>query len=65
MVNAITLYRLLAVSVLLTLLFNHQLILFKCLLVVSFLTDAIDAYLARKNKVTSMFGSVLDPFQTT
>jgi len=44
-VNAITLYRLLAAPVLLLLLLNGQLILFKWLLAVSFLTDAIDGYL--------------------
>ncbi|SDP97134.1 CDP-diacylglycerol--glycerol-3-phosphate 3-phosphatidyltransferase [Mucilaginibacter sp. OK268] len=60
MVNAITFYRLLAVPVLLTLLFNEQLAVFKWLLVVSFLTDAIDGYLARKYKVSSVFGSILD-----
>jgi CDP-diacylglycerol--glycerol-3-phosphate 3-phosphatidyltransferase len=60
MVNAITFYRLLAAPVLLILLFNEQLTLFKWLLVVSFLTDAIDGYLARRYKVTSVFGSILD-----
>jgi CDP-diacylglycerol--glycerol-3-phosphate 3-phosphatidyltransferase len=60
MVNAITFYRLLAAPVLLTLLFHEQLAVFKWFLVVSFLTDAIDGYLARKYKVTSVFGSILD-----
>lgn len=60
MVNAITFYRLLAAPVLLTLLFYNQLAVFKWLLVVSFLTDAIDGYLARRYKVTSVFGSILD-----
>jgi phosphatidylglycerophosphate synthase len=60
LVNAITFYRLLAAPVLLILLFNEQLTVFKWLLVVSFLTDAIDGQLARKYKVTSVFGSVLD-----
>lgn len=59
-VNAITLYRLLAAPMLLLLLFNGQLSLFKWLLAVSFLTDAIDGYLARRYKVTSVFGSILD-----
>lgn len=59
-VNAITLYRLLAAPVLLLLLFHEQLLLFKWLLAVSFLTDAVDGYLARRYKVTSMFGSILD-----
>ena len=60
MVNAITLYRLLAAPILLALLFNEQLTVFKWLLVVSFLTDAIDGYLARKYEVASVFGSILD-----
>jgi len=60
MVNAITFYRLLAAPVLLILLFSNQLAVFKWLLVVSFLTDAIDGYLARKYQVTSVFGSILD-----
>lgn len=59
-VNAITFYRLLAAPVLLFLLFSDQLAIFKWLLVVSFLTDAIDGYLARKYRVTSVFGSILD-----
>jgi len=59
-INAITLYRLIAAPVLLLLLFNEQLAIFKWLLAVSFLTDAIDSYLARRYKVTSKFDSVLD-----
>lgn len=59
-VNAITFYRLLAAPVLLILLFSGHLTVFKWLLVVSFLTDAVDGYLARKYKVTSIFGSILD-----
>lgn len=60
LVNAITLYRLLTAPVLLLLLFYEQLPLFKWLLAVSFLTDAVDGYLARRYKVTSIFGSILD-----
>ncbi|MFD2873729.1 CDP-alcohol phosphatidyltransferase family protein [Mucilaginibacter ximonensis] len=60
MVNAITFYRLLAAPVLLTLLFYDHLTVFKWLLAVSFLTDAVDGYLARKYQVTSVFGSILD-----
>ncbi|RFZ85207.1 CDP-alcohol phosphatidyltransferase family protein [Mucilaginibacter terrenus] len=59
-VNAITLYRLLAAPLLLILLFSGHLAVFKWLLMVSFLTDAIDGYLARKYQVTSIFGSILD-----
>jgi phosphatidylglycerophosphate synthase len=60
MINAITLYRLLAAPVLLVLLLRDQLIIFKWLLVLSFLTDAVDGYLARKYKVSSDVGAVLD-----
>jgi phosphatidylglycerophosphate synthase len=60
MVNAITLYRLIAAPILLTLLFTNELVIFKWFLAISFLTDAVDGYLARKYKVTSIFGSILD-----
>ncbi len=59
-VNAITLYRLIAAPFLLLLIINHNLEVFKWLLGLSFFTDAIDGYLARKQKVTSAFGSKLD-----
>ncbi|QTE40393.2 CDP-alcohol phosphatidyltransferase family protein [Mucilaginibacter gossypii] len=59
-VNAITFYRLLTAPLLLTLLFYERLSIFKWLLIVSFLTDAVDGHLARKFKVTSAFGSILD-----
>jgi len=59
-VNAITLYRLLAAPVLLILLIHDGLFIFKWLLALSFLTDAVDGYLARKFKVTSAFGAILD-----
>jgi CDP-diacylglycerol--glycerol-3-phosphate 3-phosphatidyltransferase len=56
MVNAITLYRLIAAPFLLLLIINHNLEVFRWLLGLSFFTDAIDGYLARKYKVTSAFG---------
>lgn len=59
-VNAITFYRLVAAPVLLIMLVTNQLAIFKWLLAVSFFTDAIDGYLARKYKVTSVLGSLLD-----
>jgi phosphatidylglycerophosphate synthase len=59
-VNLITRYRIAAAPVLIFLIFTHQADLFKWLLAVSFLTDAVDGYLARKYKVTSRFGSRLD-----
>ncbi len=59
-VNLITRYRIGAAPVLIFLIFTHQPDLFKWLLAVSFLTDAVDGYLARKYKVTSKFGARLD-----
>jgi CDP-diacylglycerol--glycerol-3-phosphate 3-phosphatidyltransferase len=59
-VNGITLYRLLAAPFLVILILNNYFDLFKWLLAVSFLTDAIDGYLARRYKVVSTFGSRLD-----
>jgi hypothetical protein len=47
MVNAVTVYRILAAPVLLILIWKNEYDLFKWLLVVSFFTDAIDGYLAR------------------
>jgi len=60
MVNAITLYRLIAVPVLLLLIFAHQVNLFKWLLAISFFTDLLDGWLARSYKVASIMGSKLD-----
>ena len=59
-VNLITKYRIAAAPVLFILIFTHQVHLFKWLLAVSFATDAVDGYLARKYKVTSRLGSRLD-----
>jgi cardiolipin synthase len=59
-VNGITLYRVLAAPLLLILAIRHEWGLFKWLLAFSFLTDAIDGYIARTYKVTSSAGSVLD-----
>ncbi|HWZ14089.1 MAG TPA: CDP-alcohol phosphatidyltransferase family protein [Mucilaginibacter sp.] len=59
-VNLLTLYRLIAVPVLLFLIFNRQFELFKWLLVISFLTDAVDGYLARKFNAISKLGATLD-----
>lgn len=53
-------YRVAVAPVLIVLIITHQTVLFKWLLAVSFLTDAVDGYLARKYKVTSRFGSRLD-----
>jgi cardiolipin synthase len=59
-VNGITFYRLLAVPVLLFFVFTRQHDVFKWLLAISFFTDALDGWMARRLKVTSEFGSRLD-----
>lgn len=46
--------------VLILLAFNDRPVLFKWLLAVSFLTDAVDGYFSRRYKVSSVFGSRLD-----
>ena len=60
MVNSITLYRLLASLLLLYFIVLNDLFTFKWLLLVSFFTDAIDGFLARKFKVTTVMGSKFD-----
>jgi CDP-diacylglycerol--glycerol-3-phosphate 3-phosphatidyltransferase len=59
-INAITFYRVLAAPVLFLLIFTGQTDLFKWLLGLSFFTDAIDGYLARRYKVISVAGARLD-----
>jgi phosphatidylglycerophosphate synthase len=59
-INGITLYRLIAAPFLLYLIFTSQEHLFKWLLAISFFTDAIDGYLARKYRVVSVMGAKLD-----
>jgi CDP-diacylglycerol--glycerol-3-phosphate 3-phosphatidyltransferase len=59
-INGITVYRLVMAPVLVLLIFTHQVQLFKWLLGVSFFTDLIDGWLARRYKVVSKFGSRLD-----
>ncbi|HTI10536.1 MAG TPA: CDP-alcohol phosphatidyltransferase family protein [Puia sp.] len=59
-VNVITLWRLLAAPLVIYLAFQRQLELFKWFLAVSFLTDAIDGFLARRYRVTSTRGAILD-----
>jgi phosphatidylglycerophosphate synthase len=53
-------YRLIAAPVLLYWVIVGELDIFKWLLAVSFLTDAVDGYLARRFRVTSVQGSKLD-----
>ncbi len=59
-VNGITLWRVIMAPLVICLAFLHKEDLFKWLLAVSFLTDAIDGLLARKYHVTSKKGSRLD-----
>ena len=59
-INGITLYRIIAAPVLLILLFTKQYEIFKWMLGISFFTDLIDGFLARKYKVTSILGTKLD-----
>jgi phosphatidylglycerophosphate synthase len=59
-VNGITLYRMLAVPVLLWLVIKEDMQAFKWLLPISFFTDAIDGFLARRYNVISKLGAKLD-----
>lgn len=59
-VNGITLWRILIAPLVIFLAFSHQLQLFKWLLAISFLTDALDGHLARRFGVTSKRGAILD-----
>ena len=59
-INGITLYRVIAAPLLLVLLFKEEYLLFKWLLLLSFFTDFIDGFLARKFKVSSVLGTRLD-----
>ena len=60
MVNGITLYRMIAAALLLVLIISRQPEIFKWLIAISFFTDAIDGYLARRFKVNSVWGAKLD-----
>lgn len=59
-VNGITIYRLSAAPVLFGMVLMHEVELFKWFLLLSFSTDAIDGFLARRWKVTSATGARLD-----
>ncbi len=59
-INAITFYRLLAAPILIFMIFNGNFNLFKWMLAVSFFTDLIDGFLARKFGTESVFGARLD-----
>ena len=58
--RSITIYRIVAAPVLFLLIINHRQDIFKWLLAISFLTDAIDGFIARRYKITSKLGSTLD-----
>jgi phosphatidylglycerophosphate synthase len=55
-------YRILAVPLLILFIIVEERLIFTWLLLISYLTDAIDGYLARKLKITSARGSQLDSF---
>ncbi|ARV15827.1 CDP-alcohol phosphatidyltransferase family protein [Polaribacter sp. SA4-12] len=55
-------YRIFAAPFLLLLIWFDAQLVFTCFLLISYLTDAIDGYLARKLKITSARGSQLDSF---
>jgi CDP-diacylglycerol--glycerol-3-phosphate 3-phosphatidyltransferase len=55
-------YRIFAAPFLLALIWFDQRLIFTWLLLISYSTDAIDGYLARKYKITSPRGSQLDSF---
>lgn len=59
-INGITIYRIVAAPLLAYLAFTKNQEVFKWLLFISFFTDLIDGYLARRFKATSIVGSKLD-----
>jgi cardiolipin synthase len=60
LVNGISLYRMVAVPLLIWLALSHQFDVFKWLITLGFFTDAIDGYLARRYGVNSKLGAMLD-----
>jgi len=59
-INGITFYRLLAAPVMIVLIFTGNTEIFKWMLPVSFFTDLIDGFLARKYNAISVMGAKLD-----
>lgn len=59
-VNGLTVYRLVTAPVLIWLIFTHQACVFKWLLAISFLTDLLDGWLARRYHTMSIVGARLD-----
>jgi CDP-diacylglycerol--glycerol-3-phosphate 3-phosphatidyltransferase len=60
LVSAITLYRLAAAPVIAVLVYFEAFEIFRWLIAISFFTDAIDGFLARKLRVQSRFGARID-----
>lgn len=60
MVNLITLYRIVTFPILIFFALAGHMDVFKWLLLASFFTDAIDGFVARKYKATSVLGAKLD-----
>lgn len=56
----VTLYRTIAFPILLFLIFTNRFDIFKWLLIISFLTDAVDGFLARTFRANSVLGAKLD-----
>jgi phosphatidylglycerophosphate synthase len=59
-INGITVYRMVAAFALVYFILIKRVDIFKWLLAFSFLTDAVDGYLARKYKVVSILGAKID-----
>lgn len=59
-INGITIYRIVAAPLLAFLIIYGHKDVFKWMLAASFFTDAIDGFLARRYKVTSLLGAKLD-----
>lgn len=59
-INGITIYRIVAAPLLAYFAFTKNQDVFKWMLLISFFTDLIDGYLARRFKATSIVGSKLD-----
>jgi phosphatidylglycerophosphate synthase len=60
LVNLITLYRIVTFPIIVLFIFLGQVQVFKWLLVVSFITDAMDGFIARRYKANSVLGARLD-----
>ena len=60
LVNGITVYRIIAVFALIVLIVQHHWHVFRWLLLLSFLIDVLDGFLARRYRVISKAGAVLD-----